>query len=169
METLEGRVVLSGLPDMAFVGPAPEETGAMTDEARCLDSAITETDLFGETDPVIQAPPGGGGGPGGSGDPGEPGDPQQPGNALLPPVIFDFGAYIEGNVLCVTGFVSDDKEVGGLTVRFGGEVEGRTASVDPDGFFELLLEVPRDFEGMIYAQTTDVDGLDSEMVSTHVH
>ena len=87
---------------------------------------------------------------------------------LLPPSITDFAAYIEKDVLCVTGFVVDDKEVEGLIVRFGGEIEGMSASVDEDGFFELLLEVPRDFEGVVYAQTTDTDGLDSELVSAYV-
>jgi hypothetical protein len=59
--------------------------------------------------------------------------------------------------------------VQGLIVRFDGVIEGKSASVDEDGFFELLLEVPRDFEGVVYAQTTDTDGLDSELVSAYVY
>jgi hypothetical protein len=154
VEALEGRVVLSGLPDLAMAdaGPDPAELNNQ--------SAYVETaTVAGEADPTIQAPPGGAGG----------GDPQDPGAPLMPPSITDFGAYIEEGVLCVTGWVADDKEVGGLTVRFSGELEGKSASVDADGFFEFLLRVPNGFTGVIYAQTTDIDGLDSELISSDVY
>jgi hypothetical protein len=159
MESLEGRVVLSGMADLAVAEPEPDTSVELAEVAPCLASSVIDGDPAGNV-PADQAPPGGNGGPN---------DPQDPGAPLLPPRITDFVAYVEKGILCVSGFVVDDKEVGGLTVRFGGEIDGQSASVDPDGFFELMLGVPSGFGGMVYAQTTDTDGLDSELVSKYVH
>ena len=57
------------------------------------------------------------------------------------------------------GTVVDDDNVRGLTVEFGGVFpEGTSTTVDSDGSFLLIIELPYDAWGFATAQVTDTDG-----------
>jgi hypothetical protein len=100
-------------------------------------SARTDSDAEGEE------PPGGGGDP------------------LLPPTITEFEGLQEIDVWLFNGFVLDDKDVDGLTVTFGGVLDGETAEVDAEGYFELVVQLPVGSRGVVTAHTVDRDDLGS--------
>ncbi len=80
---------------------------------------------------------------------------------LAPPVISDFSSNEEAGFWEFTGKVTDDKDVNGLVVRFGGLLSGKTAVVNSDGFFFITATFPPNTTGGVTAITTDGDGLDS--------
>jgi len=87
------------------------------------------------------------------------------GPALLPPLIIEFAADAEHDLWRFCGHVLDDKPVAGLTVYFGGLLEGLTAQVDRFGMFELFVTLGPHPDGTATAYTIDGDGLRSETVS----
>ena len=102
-----------------------------------------------DTGSVVNSAPEGEGPPGGTGDP------------LLPPTIVDFNYSRELDCWSFTGQVLDDKEVTGLVINFGGILAGKTAVVNEDGYFRLIIELPPNTGGFATAHTVDTDGLDS--------
>jgi len=82
------------------------------------------------------------------------------------PTISSFRA-VEGPTLWTfTGTVTDDDVVVGLTITFGGILSGYTATVMSDGSFEFSIDLEQ--VGTVTAQTTDFEGLDSDLVWTIV-
>lgn len=195
IECLESRVVLSGLPNVEVATPdlaadqatatsvvaelansvystdsettdvvlARSEvntTGAITEAPTVTsptNSTLTVVNLVpdvlaghntGPTAPTVSAGP-----PRGSGLP------------LLPPIIENFSASCQGEYWRFSGRVLDDKDVAGLTIRFGGLLNGCTATVDEDGFFEYIAVLGFNPVGSVSAYTIDLDGLRSETVS----
>lgn len=95
-------------------------------------------------------------------------EPDPPGSIVLPPltappVITEFTGTCDGNFWEFTGRVTDDKSVSGLVVRFGGILQGRTATVNQFGCFSLAVFLSAGTHGGITAITTDQDGLDSNL------
>src|SRR5262245_46005439 len=89
-----------------------------------------------------------------------------------PPVIDQLG-YVEGpgNSFVIRGHVScADPE--GLIVSFGGQVaavEGLTAVVGPDGWFEIEVTITPGDNGTISAQTTDWWGQESNVATDQLN
>jgi hypothetical protein len=67
-----------------------------------------------------------------------------------------------------SGQVIDDSSVDGLTVTFGGLLEGHTTTVGTDGTFEHVANLPSGTSGVVTATVTDRDGLTSETVYWYV-
>ena len=67
-----------------------------------------------------------------------------------------------------TGQVVDDESVEGLTVTFGGLLEGHTTTVRADGTFDYEAIIPTGTSGFVTATVTDRDGLTSETVYFYV-
>jgi Ca2+-binding RTX toxin-like protein len=88
----------------------------------------------------------------------------QPGDFVADrPVITDFDwEIVEGDLLVISGHVDDDSDLEGLTIHFGGALEGYTATVDENGDFELVLEEEEVSSGTATATITDWEGLQSE-------
>ncbi len=100
---------------------------------------------------------------------GEPGFGGKDKPPLVAPQIEGFVADSDGVYWSFHGVVVDDVSPEGLVVRFGGILNGETATVDAGGQFELLIELPAGTVGNATAQTTDADGLDSNVASTGVN
>lgn len=86
------------------------------------------------------------------------------------PVIENFAVYNNvGNIWRFEGHVADEYAPG-LTIRFGGNawMTGRTTTVDANGNFSLVVELPEGATGTVTAVVTDWWGLDSEIVSDHM-
>ena len=85
-----------------------------------------------------------------------------------PPIISGFGGVQNADeTWTLSGTVTDyDGEVEGLTVYFGGIIEGlnATATVQRDGTFSITIPEPAEDRGTVTAQTVDTDGLESEIV-----
>ena len=62
----------------------------------------------------------------------------------------------------------DDKPTDGLTVHFGGVLDGQSATVDANGHFELIIALPSGTTGEATAQTTDADGLTSNIANVQI-
>ena len=98
--------------------------------------------------------------------------PGAPANAA--PVIENFQAEeISNGMFMFTGKVIDESP-GGLVVRFGGSVmsvNGLTATTQADGRFTLIVQLKLDGTdvGLVTAQTTDAQGLDSNVADVYVH
>lgn len=95
-------------------------------------------------------------------------DPNPPGAVTLPPltappVIMDFTGASDGGFWEFTGRVTDDTSVTGLVVRFGGLLEGMTATVNQFGCFSIAVFLSAGTRGGVTAITTDGDGLDSNL------
>jgi hypothetical protein len=88
------------------------------------------------------------------------------------PVITGFAAEQgPGDFWTFYGTVSDeDEDPTGWTVAFGGILEayGYTATVEEDGTFTLTAEFPGLAAGTASAQTTDSEGLDSNLATYYV-
>ncbi len=138
---------------MAIAGDNLDNSAIANGESSYWESSLPGNSSA-DQDPPVQAPGGG---------------QQLPDAPPSPPRISGFFAVIDRGILCASGRVIDDKEVGGLTVRFGGELNGKTTGVDSDGFFEILIAVPAGTDGIVCGQTTDTDGLDSETVTAFLH
>jgi hypothetical protein len=67
----------------------------------------------------------------------------------------------DGTIL-ITGTVSDDGNIAGLSVYLGG-IAGGTLITDENGNFSLIMDTPPD-GGVVSASTTDDNGQDSETV-----
>ena len=106
--------------------------------------------------------------------------PEPPGGYLLaaqpanaPPVIENFQAEeISNGMFMFTGKVIDESP-GGLVVRFGGSVmtvNGLTATTQANGSFTLIVQLKLDGTdvGLVTAQTTDAQGLDSNVADVYV-
>ena len=199
IERLESRVVLSGLPDVEvpIADPTADQlaessgivelanavyaidtettdvalaqsgsdasgitanTSAGTDSTSTIVNLVPDIPASDVTVPTVPtAPTGGGGAPGGSGQP------------LLPPIIIEFDAVCQDGIWLFSGQVLDDKDVTGLTIYFGGVLAGRTATVNDEGFFELITMLDPEVSGYATAYTIDLDGLRSETVSLRVN
>jgi Glucodextranase, domain B len=87
------------------------------------------------------------------------------GNAA--PQIVDFTRYMEGSSWVIEGRVVDEHPAG-ITVTFHSsipELDGRTATTDADGHFEISFIPPSGFKGgTVSAQAVDAQGLVSETV-----
>ncbi len=96
-------------------------------------------------------------------------DPGGTGNTdPIAPTITSFSNQPEFGLRRFYGTVIDDAPVAGLTIRFGGIIDGKTTTVNADGTFELIVELPPGTNGTATAQTTDGDGLDSNVAVTTV-
>jgi hypothetical protein len=75
--------------------------------------------------------------------------------------------------ILVTGTVTDDQPVGGLTVRLGGvpSAQGVTIPVQMNGTFSYMLKVKTDGSdiGDVTAQTTDALGANSNVAWKSIH
>ena len=84
-----------------------------------------------------------------------------------PPEIIDFESFPGyGDAWTFTGCVEDDQDPGGLTITFGGLLEGHSTTTDEDGCFSytvVLTEV-----GIVTAQTTDELGEESDVEEVFV-
>jgi hypothetical protein len=79
------------------------------------------------------------------------------------PVILDFACHVEdGNLWVFTGRVNDEYPEG-LTIRFGGLLQGHTTTVQADGTFSFTIILEPGTSGTVTAITTDWWGQDSEM------
>jgi hypothetical protein len=91
------------------------------------------------------------------------GDPQSNNQA---PQIQVYCSEIGAGLIRVYGQVTDESP-GGLTVRFGGipSAQGRTTTTLADGSFSMILHVQTNGSdiGVVTAQTTDNQGLDSNV------
>ena len=86
----------------------------------------------------------------------------------FPPMLNQFTAIHEtGDVWRFTGRVMDESAAG-LQVQFGGILAGRTAQVQADGTFCLVVDLG-DTEGLATATTSDWWGLASNIAQTLVH
>lgn len=87
----------------------------------------------------------------------------------VPPEIQNFsGTNGSGLSWTFTGTVIDDLSVEGLTVTFGGLLEGHTTTVRADGTFEHIAEIPFGTSGFVTATVTDANALTSETVYFYV-
>jgi hypothetical protein len=190
IERLESRVVLSGLSNVEVPVPAaaqlvetrdtvelavavPSIDTATTNVAlaqnaagtvAAADSTLTTAALVSTipvTDVALPAAPTvptrGPGGPSGSGQP------------VLPPIIIEFDAACQNGVWLFSGRVLDDADVTGLTIHFGGVLAGRTATVNDEGCFELIITLGPGISGFATAYTIDRNGLKSEIESVRVN
>lgn len=66
------------------------------------------------------------------------------------------------------GHVADVESAAGLTVTFGGLLEGYTAVTDSEGRFVLTVTMPEDTAGFATAQVIDSDGLNSDIRQVEV-
>lgn len=81
-----------------------------------------------------------------------------------PPAISEFSAVDDGNTWTFSGWIIDESP-GGLLVTFGDLLEGHSVTADANGWFVYtVLESEINDWGLVTAQTTDIEGLDSEMV-----
>jgi len=126
------------------------EVGALDASTAAL---VADNPITSPNQPLAE----GEGGPGGSGTPG-----------LLAPSITSFTKQEDWGIWRFNGTVIDDKPVAGLTIDFGGVLDGQTATVDGDGNFELVIELPSGTTGTATAQTTDADGLVSNLATVVV-
>lgn len=198
IECLESRVVLSGLPDVEVATPdlsaePATATSAIAELANFVSSTDAETtdvvlaqsgvNTTGATTaaPTVTSPtnstltvvtPGPDILAGNNTGPTVPtvsvGPPSGSGLPLLPPIIENYSASCQGEYWRFSGRVLDDKDVAGLTIRFGGLLTGCTATVDEDGFFEYIAVLGFNPVGSVSAYTIDLDGLRSEIVSLWV-
>jgi hypothetical protein len=94
-------------------------------------------------------------------------------SAHQPPVIRNFTASEEGGGEWIfSGQVTDPNEsVVGLTVRFGGltSLKGKTATVEDDGWFHLVVFLKANENGCATAQTISAAGLNSNLAEYLVH
>ena len=81
------------------------------------------------------------------------------------PVIMDFIAMEGPTYWTFEGWV-DDEENASMTIVFGGLLEGYTATTDGWGNFYLSTEISE--SGWVSVQTTDVEGLDSNIETQEV-
>lgn len=93
-------------------------------------------------------------------------DPPPP--PQLAPSIDSFGYQIQWGLYQFHGSVLDDKPTDGLTVHFGGVLDGQSATVDANGHFELIIALPSGTTGEATAQTTDADGLTSNIANVQI-
>jgi hypothetical protein len=77
----------------------------------------------------------------------------------LAPAIIEFNAHDMGNNYWVFSGRVQDENPAGLTVQFGGLLEGRTATVQADGTFMLSAQFEPGACGEVTAQVADVWGL----------
>lgn len=82
-----------------------------------------------------------------------------------PPQIVEFGGSQGHTYWTFTGTILDE-EPGGLTVTFGGLLEGLSAVSTADGFFEIQAIIGS--SGTVTAQTTDRQDLDSNVAIEYV-
>jgi hypothetical protein len=85
------------------------------------------------------------------------------------PVIVDFGwANNLGSVYVFSGRVIDERPAG-LTITFGGVLEGQSATTLADGTFFLSKVLGPEDVGIVSASTVDDLGLDSNVALTIVY
>ncbi|HLW65297.1 MAG TPA: hypothetical protein VKS79_08260 [Gemmataceae bacterium] len=87
----------------------------------------------------------------------------------VPPPQIDSLAYTEepGNSFVITGHVNC-QDPQGLTVSFGGQVfalDGKSATVGADGWFQITLTIPINDNGTYTAQVTDYWGQQSNVAT----
>ncbi len=85
--------------------------------------------------------------------------------APTPPEISEFRVEHTDGVWIFTGRVTDDTSVAGLVIRFGGLLNGSTATVNEQGVFQFTKTFAQGTTGTVTAVTTDADGLTSNQVS----
>lgn len=87
----------------------------------------------------------------------------------MPPQIVDFTwANNLGSVYVFSGRVIDERPAG-LTVTFGGVLEGHSATTDADGIFVFAKVIGPDDVGIVSASTVDDLGLDSNVALSVVY
>jgi len=86
----------------------------------------------------------------------------------IPPGIINFTATLVGNSWVFTGEVVDDEEVYGLTITFGGLLDGHSTTVNQDGTFEYTYQFPSGTMGTVTAVVTDIDGLQSDEEQVYI-
>jgi hypothetical protein len=87
------------------------------------------------------------------------------------PVISSFQAsQSSGNVWTFTGQVTDDQSVAGLVVTLGGlpSLQGKTATVNSQGWFSITVQLKAGESGTATAQTNDWWGMASNIAWTMV-
>ncbi|MFO0808510.1 MAG: hypothetical protein U0746_07795 [Gemmataceae bacterium] len=88
-----------------------------------------------------------------------------------PPVIQNFAAVEEGGVWTISGHVADEHPAGlKVTLRSSiPQLNNRVVTTDENGNFEFRFTEPMNFfGGSVSAQTTDDQGVDSQVVYTFV-
>jgi len=75
---------------------------------------------------------------------------------------------LPGNQYVFHGHVTDVESAAGLTVTFGGLLEGHTAVTDSEGRFVLTVNLPEDTEGLAIAQVIDGGNLSSAVAERYV-
>jgi hypothetical protein len=85
-----------------------------------------------------------------------------------PPSINGFGWTRDGSWLRVTGSVSDDEDPTGLTINFGGLLQGGGTAVLDGDYFIFEIQIGNTVEGSVTAQVTDRSGLTSALVSSFI-
>jgi len=148
---------------------------ALLEDPQLVDAALDEgTGPWEIADPVAESTTWFSG-PVESGPEGEPsgiGDPiSEPGQdpALQPPKIFNFVGEEENGYWLFSGQVTDDQSVEGLTIEFGGLLEGQTAEVNSEGWFLITAYFGPDVQGVVSAMTADRDDLESNTVYSSVN
>jgi len=191
LESLESRVVLSGLADLAVptsAMPAAPTSGIdgipVAPESPVLADPASATGELASTAPDAAAPGADAtmvatpttlpvygplqpvAGTTGTTPAGLPsGPPTGSTQPLMPPVITEFAAECQGDLWRFSGRVLDDKPVKGLTVYFGSLLQGHTAKVDRFGMFELIISLGSAPAGFVNVHTIDLDVLRSPTVS----
>jgi hypothetical protein len=88
--------------------------------------------------------------------------PEDPPPQDEPPTISLSVLHQDNGTILITGSVSDDGSIGGLSVYLGG-IAGGTFITDEYGNFSLIIDAPPD-GGVVSASTTDDNGQDSDTV-----
>lgn len=68
----------------------------------------------------------------------------------------------QGGVVIFSGSVQDDGGFENLTITLGGILAGQSVTINADGTFTLVLELPNGTHGMATASVTDEEGLSDE-------
>lgn len=83
--------------------------------------------------------------------------------------INNFTAVASVDVWVISGSVTDpNQNPVGLTITFGGLLDGDSATVASDGTFELVVEIPDNTSGTINAKTTDNAGNPSNVAWDYI-
>jgi hypothetical protein len=138
---------VGGLPSAATHVPEmlPSVPPATSPENTPLGTDIHEQTVGATVSTLAQSmsPPGSGGAPG------------------IPPWVFDLSANLVDGVWRICGSVLDDHSTAGLTVYFGGILNGQTTT-DEFGNFEFTIADSEVGIGWVYVHTVDVNGLTSD-------
>jgi hypothetical protein len=75
---------------------------------------------------------------------------------------------VSGGWFVFTGTVVDNVSPTGLTIVFGGQLAGNTATVDAQGKFQLVMNYSPNLTGLITAITQDAEGNSSNTATAFI-